>query len=178
MIGLQQITTKDIRYYAYMENLLTSSFPVEEYRELSILREYADSLPCFYCHIILDDSNPIGFLSYWDLGDFMYIEHLAVDAKLRNGGYGQEVLAHLDHQSGKPIVLEVERPTEEIAQRRIQFYQRQGYKLWKEEYVQPPYRIGGEELPMYLMVKGKLHPDRDFERIKNTIYRIVYEVEV
>lgn len=177
MIELKRITTKDCQHYNYVENLLIASFPVEEYRDLHILKEYANTRTDFYCNIILDDSVSVGFLTYWDLEDFYYIEHFAIDPQLRNGGYGQKVLEDLDRHIRKNIVLEVERPTEEVAQRRIRFYQKLGYALWEKEYVQPPYRMGYKELPMYLMAKGDLIPDKDFERIKKLIYRKVYHVE-
>lgn len=178
MIEIRRITTKDNEYYTYVEELLVASFPVEEYRDLSVFRRYADSLSYFYCNVILDDSTPVGLLSYWELGDFNYIEHLAIDPRRRGGGYGKEVLDTLDKYMNNPIVLEVERPTDETAQRRICFYQRHGFELWTEDYFQPPYRTGHGRLPLYLMVKGGLTADRDFERVRKAIYHTVYGVGV
>lgn len=177
MIGIQRITTGDSQYYDYMEKLLTTSFPVDEYRDLQELREYTDTHPAFYCNIILDDTTPVGLVTYWDLGKFYYIEHFAIDPDQRNGGYGRKLLDYLAGLLKKPIVLEVEHPTEEMAQRRINFYQRQGYALWNNEYFQPPYKAGFNELPMYLMVYGDLNPDTDFEMIKTQLHRIVYNIK-
>lgn len=68
-------------------------------------------------------------------------------------------------------------PVEEMAQRRINFYKRQGFTLWEKEYQQPPYKPGDPFLPMYLMVKGDLQCDRDFEEVKRRIHKEVYNVQ-
>jgi GNAT superfamily N-acetyltransferase len=174
MIGIKRITTGDSRYYDYVERLLTTSFPAEEYRDLQELRAYTDTVPHFYCHIVLEDETPIGLVTYWDLGGFYYVEHLAVDPNRRNGGYGHGLLEYLADRLKKPIVLEVERPTEEMSRRRINFYRRHGYALWEKDYFQPPYKSGYDKLPMYLMVKGDLNPEEDFESVKECIHRAVY----
>lgn len=178
MIEFKRITTRDQQHFSYVERLLIASFPEDEYRDLSVFREYTDSLPHFYCNLLLDDSNPIGLLTYWKIEDFCYIEHFAIAPEWRNGGYGRKVLTQLNSLIKHPIVLEAERSSDDMALRRIRFYQRLGYELWEKEYLQPPYKAGFNELPMYLMVKGDLSEDRDFERIKRTIYRNVYHVEI
>ena len=40
MIKFQRITTTDAALYKYMEQLMTASFPSEEYRPLEELRNY------------------------------------------------------------------------------------------------------------------------------------------
>lgn len=177
MIEIKRITTEDKQYYDYVEQLLVASFPVEEYRELAELRNYTDTLTHFYCNIILDDTTPVGLVTYWELRNFYYIEHLAINPNQRNGGYGHELLHYLAHFLKRPIVLEVEHPTEEMAQRRIHFYQRQGYVLWDKEYFQPPYRVGYSKLPMRLMVQGDLSPEKDFEMVNAQLHRVVYGIK-
>ncbi|MDR3117810.1 MAG: GNAT family N-acetyltransferase [Mediterranea sp.] len=174
MIELKRITTGDSRHYAYMEQLLTASFPEEEYRDLKALREYTDTVPCFYCNIILEDATSVGLITYWDLAGFYYIEHLAIDPDRRNKGYGRKLLEHLADFFKKPVVLEVEYPVDETTRRRISFYQRHGYTLWEKEYFQPPYRNGHGKLRMYLMAKGNLNPEESFESIKKKIHGAVY----
>ena len=54
-----------------------------------------------------------------------------------------------------------------MAIRRIGFYQRQGFKLWKNDYLQPPYKEGDDfSLPLYIMAHGDLNPDTDYETVK------------
>ena len=157
MIRFQTISTSDVQHYQFMENLLIAAFPPEEYRELKELREYTDRTG--------------------DFNDFYYVEHFAIDPTLRNGGYGKKTLDYLCKELDRPIVLEVEMPVEEMAKRRINFYQRQGFVLWEKEYKQPPYKPGDDFLPMYLMVFGNLQCEQDFEMIKNKIHKEVYNVK-
>lgn len=175
MITIRQIKTADTAYYSFQEELLVNSFPKEERRELALQREFTDSNPLFVNNILLDNDEPIGIISYWDFNGFIYAEHFAIHPSKRNGGYGQETLELLKRNLQRPLVLEVDLPQSEASKRRIQFYQRQGFLLWwGKEYLQPPYRKGDNYLPMRLMVSGDLKPERDFERIKSTIYKHVY----
>ena len=177
MIEFKRITTSDIEYYDFMENLLKTAFPKEEYRELNDLKRYTDSVDIFYNNIILENDTPVGFITYWNFEDFYYAEHFAIDPGLRNGGYGKKVLEALCKTLEQPIVLEVEHPTEEMAERRINFYKRQGFKLWENDYKQPPYRKGDNFLPMYLMINGDLSIQGDYLRVKERIYKDVYGVQ-
>lgn len=176
MIRLQPITTADSTFYDYMECLLTASFPPEEYRTLEALRDYTDNKSAFCNQVILHDETPIGLLTYWDFESFCYIEHFAIDPTLRNGGYGRQALQQFRQQVQRPIVLEAEEPVEEIARRRIRFYQRLDFQLWGQSYWQPPYKPGDAFLPMRLMACGDLLGERDYELVKQTIYREVYGV--
>lgn len=178
MIRIQRISTKDTELYNYMERLLIASFPEEEYRELSDMKIYTDTKPEFYNNIIFSDNKQVGFVTYWDLGDFYYVEHFAIDPEQRNGGYGRKLLNHLFETLDRPIALEVEYPNEEISKRRINFYKREGFELWEDEYYQPPYRPGFSDLPMYIMVYGNLERTKNFENIKSQIHRNVYNVSL
>ena len=115
MIRFQPITTSDVQHYKFMEELLVESFPPEEYRQLEHLREYTDRIGNFHNNIIFDDDLPIGFITYWDFDRFYYVEHFATNPALRNGGYGKRTLEHLCEHLKYPIVLEVERPVEELS---------------------------------------------------------------
>lgn len=177
MITFERITDSRSPHYQYIEQLLVASFPTDEYRALEEEREYTDSKEIFYNNIILNDGAPIGLITYWDFRQFYYVEHFAIDPAQRNGGYGKTVLNKLCEELHRPIVLEVEAPVEEIAKRRIGFYQRQGFSLWEKEYLQPPYKAGDSYLPMHIMAYGNLECEKAFDEIKNLIYREVYNVK-
>lgn len=178
MIFIQRIHTTDKEYYCFAENLLIAAFPKEERRELSMQREYTDRKTHFHNNILLVNKKPVGFISYWNFGLFYYVEHFAIDVTQRNSGYGQMVINALKEKLQGPIVLEVELPEDETSKRRIGFYQRLGFRLWKKEYQQPPYRNGESYLPMQLMVQGDLKSETDFELIKKQLYKEVYNVGV
>lgn len=176
MLRLQRIHTADQALYDFMEQLLVASFPAEEYRALEQLRHYADTRETFHCNVILDEEDlPIGLFNYWDFGNFCYGEHFAIDPARRNGGYGKRALEELCRTvHPRPIVLEVEMPVEEMARRRIGFYQRQGFTLWDKPYQQPPYKPGDGFLPMRLMAYGDIDPETAFDTVCACIHREVY----
>ena len=177
MITFKRITASDKAYYDFVINLLVNSFPKEEYRDLDELEMFIEMKKDFYFNAILSDDQPVGLFSYWDLGNFYYAEHFAIDSTLRNGGYGKSSLEAICSVLHKPVILEVERPDTEMAQRRINFYERLGFKLWDNDYLQPPYRKGDEYLPLYLMSYGVIDADKEYEDVKDKIYTEVYQVK-
>ena len=177
MIEIKRISTQDGTEYAYVEHLMETAFPQEERRDTFQQREYSDHHPLFCSNILLENGKPIGMISYWKMDEFFYIEHLAIDPDLRNGGYGSRVLERTKELLQAPIVLEVELPEEEMSKRRIGFYQRQGFTLHEKPYVQPPYRKGDSGLPMHLMSYGDIDMESHFEFVRDTIHKEVYGVE-
>ena len=117
-----------------------------------------------------------GFITWWDFGDFVYGEHFAMLPECRGAGIGGEVIDRVVADAGKPVVLEVELPTNDTARRRIGFYERHGFTLCDAEYVQPPYDAGGEGVPMRLMSHGMPLDAETFERVRDTLYAEVYGV--
>lgn len=178
MIKFQRISTQNQELYQFMEDLMVYSFPKEEYRDLSELKEFTDHRSNFHCNIIWEEEKPIGLMNYWDLDGFYYIEHFAVAESYRNGGIGKRALNHLYQELNGPIVLEVEHPDNELAERRIRFYEREGFTLWDKPYLQPPYKKGDDFLPLYLMARGKMDADQYYEEVKRKIYSEVYNTTV
>ena len=92
MIEIKQVKTENQELYGFVEELMHTAFPAQERRDTPQQREYSDSNPLFCNNVIVEDGKPVGMISYWDMGDFYYIEHFAIDPSLRNGGYGKRVL--------------------------------------------------------------------------------------
>lgn len=207
MIELKSISTKDT-LYEEVERLWIEAFPIYERRDCEQQRANTDKNEAFVCFAAIERIDPIesekkkhnceknsdfthvteerlvGMVGYWEIEDFVYIEHLATLSTLRNNGYGAQIIKAIKQysaiQSGKKkaIVLEVESEEDEWAKRRIGFYKRQGFTLWdQKEYIQPPYRKGDKGYKMHLMVWGEnVREDKDFERIKRAIHKHVYGV--
>ena len=176
MISLQRIRDSRTEDYRFMESLIVQSFPVEEYRELHELRRVTEKTEIFHNNIILDGAERVGLLTFWDFGAFHYIEHFATLPSCRNRGHGQSAMNHLLSQLRSPVVLEVEPPDCELACQLIGFYSRLGFRLWKNEYRQPPYRPGQTWLPLCLMAHGNLSAERDFSTVAARIHKDVYNV--
>ena len=179
-ISLHRLTDCLSADYQFAETLLTTSFPPEEYRDLSEWKTYTKTHAQFHNQVVKaqheGERMPIGLVGYWDFDWFIYIEHLATSPQARNAGYGSQILKILQ-QLNRPLILEVEEPIDEMTRRRIGFYQRNGFTLWQKPYLQPPYRAGGKQLPLKLMAWGKISEAEDFEMIKQTLYSEVYNVK-
>lgn len=174
MVELIRLQETDTPEYLFVEKLLTEAFPEEERRDLPDFHTLTRCEGRFYNNVITDNDSPIGLVTYWDLERFLYIEHFAILPALRNGGYGHRVLELLKNRLRRPIVLEAEPPTEELARRRIAFYCRQGFILWQSPYLQPPYRNSDTPFPLCLMVCGNLNEATDFAYVRQTIHQTVY----
>ncbi len=115
-----------------------------------------------------------GFVFYWWLTSFSFIEYIAIAPAARGGGAGSYVMQLMADKLGA-IVLEVEPPDTEQAIRRIHFYERLGYHTFPDLYEQPPHHPGYGPLPLRLMYLH-LPEDLTFATIKQTLYKEVYQI--
>ena len=171
-IKRKRLKTTTSEEYRFAEELLTASFPADEYRPLEEQRRNVESIDMFHMNILFAGEEPAGLLSYWQFDGYIYVEHFAIHPTLRGKGYGHEAIDGLIREQ-RNIVLEVEIPTDDITRRRIAFYTRCGLTLCPKEYIQPAYRTDGNELPMRIMYCG-IDAEKDFEKIRATIYLNVY----
>ena len=173
MLSLRPIHSTDDPHWASWVDTYLASFPIEEQRPLpSIERLLADE-PRFKALAILSRDTFIGLLTYWEFPAFVYIEHFAISPELRSLGHGAQALAHFVRSHTLPIVLEAEPPTEAMAQRRVQFYTRNGFVLYAYDYYQPPYAPDRAGIPLRLM--GTIPDDPTFSaHVAHTLHREVY----
>ncbi len=168
----------DHPHYPFVERLFLDAFPESERRPVDAQRRNVDENESFHCYLFGEhDGLPAGFITVWRLDGFCYVEHFAVDPALRNGGYGSRVMQRLLQELPLPVVLEAEVPTDDLSRRRVGFYERQGFRVWDKDYVQPPYRPGGDSLPLYLMVANESDTMPSLDAVRRAIYREVYEVD-
>lgn len=176
MITLTRINTES-KHYLWTEQLWIASFPENERRDTDAQRSNADNNRIFNYMLATENGMPIGLFTYWDFGKFIYCEHFATSPDVRGKGYGAEIVRQILEQTAKPLVLEVEMPEDELCRRRIKFYERAGMRLWIDSnYVQPPYREGGEPIPMLLMASEGLNESTDFEAVAATLRKNVYGI--
>jgi hypothetical protein len=177
MIELNEITTAH-RDWDFVENLFLSAFPEVERRPVDAQRHNVDNEPRFHCLLAVENSaRPVGFFTYWEFDIFCYCEHFAIAPEARNGGRGAQVIEAVMDRLDKPVVLEVEHPDDEMAHRRIGFYQRHGLTLFDGyDYIQPPYRPDGQPLPLLLMGSEGIAADA-LDDIAASIHRTVYGVK-
>lgn len=119
----------------------------------------------------------IAFLAAWIFAEFRFVEHLATNPSARGGGLGKLLVTELLGQADTPVLLEVERPNTEWAQRRIGFYQRLGFQLNKFDYTQPPLQAGQDPIPLKIMSYPQLLSANQFNRVQAVLYSEVYGID-
>lgn len=130
-------------------------------------------------NIIVDKDNNddiTGFIANWQFDDFNFIEHFAVNSKMRGNGLGTIMLKDYLSKCNKPIFLEVELPQNDVAIRRIEFYKRLGFHLNNFEYFQPPMQKQHDVLPLKVMSYPNSVNYKQFIKFKNMVYDVVYKV--
>lgn len=157
--------------------ILEEAFPVEELREKERQEALLDK-PQYRLFGIKNECDVLqGAIAMWDFEDFIYIEHFVIKPSFRNGGFGGKKLREIIAWAGRPVVLEVEVPTDEMTKRRIGFYERHGFFFNEYPYLQPPMRMGQGRLPLRLMTMPERISQDVYERYKRMIHRIVYNFE-
>ncbi len=116
--------------------LYNDAFPLEERRTLDGQKRVLKRSN-YHFEILIDHNQFIGFILWWDLEMFRYIDHFATSKSIRNKGFGKLILNTFINNDDKSILLEVELPASSIDQRRINFYERLGFKLNLHDYKVP-----------------------------------------
>lgn len=136
----KRLTSDKDPEFAKAFGLYATAFPVHEQRSLAHQR-VAFAAPDYHFDVIEDDGRFVGILLYWDTPEYLYVEHFAIDAGLRGQQYGSRALAYLCGQ-GKPVILEIDPPVDDVAIRRQRFYEHLGFVANPYPHVHPPYRDG------------------------------------
>jgi len=158
--------------------LYEQAFPPCERRDTAAWQRLLTSEPLFCAEAIHAEEVFVGFISFWDFGRFVYVEHFAVCPDVRGGGIGGSAIdAFRDSFSPRPIVLEVELPDTPMAIRRIHFYERHDFSLLSADYRQPPYRPADAWLPLQLMATPSAAIADHIDEVKALIYKHVYGYE-
>ena len=177
MIQLEVLTEITDCYNSFVKELYESTFPADERRNWDDLLTLCRSNPAHTFNLILKGEKPAGFLISWQLEDFVFMEHFAVDHHLRGRGIGKEVIRLWLSRQDSPVLLEVEPPVHADQKRRIVFYEQLGFRLHDVEYWQPPYSPDKHVLPMKLMSYGNLDVESRFAEIKRVLQSVVYGME-
>lgn len=151
MIKLRRIISSEDADFKKLIALYTEAFPPEERRDISQLERLLLQRPAMFFNAVECDGLLSGLFVYWNFGDFWYLEHLAVYPDMRNKKIGQQILDFACENLSGIRLLEVEPAEEEMAIRRVNYYQRNGYKILSKEYVQPSYDGVNSPVPLWIM---------------------------
>ncbi len=159
--------------------IMESCFPPDEHRPYEEQQNLFDNQNYqIYVAKKTDNSLEIqGFMAVWQLEGLGFIEHFAVDSKYRNIGLGSRMLQEIKkHLTGR-VCLEVELPDNDMAKRRIKFYQRNGLYYNDYPYIQPAISKGRNPIPLRIMTSGGVVSQGEYQEIRDMLYREVYRVE-
>ncbi|MBE5933817.1 MAG: GNAT family N-acetyltransferase [Lachnospiraceae bacterium] len=159
--------------------IMEASFPSDEHRPYEEQLELLDNTN-YQIYVAKETDNSLeikGFMAVWQFENLSFIEHFAVDSKYRNTGLGSRMLQEIKkHLTGR-VCLEVELPDNDIAKRRIEFYQRNGLYYNDYPYIQPAISKGRNPIPLRIMTSESGIDKEEFCRIKNTLYKDVYKIQ-
>lgn len=170
-LRFERLTDAAHPLYEKAIELYRISFPYHEQREApSRKRILTDD--AYHFNLIYDEKTFVGLLLYWETEDFLYIEHFCVLPEMRGKRYGQTALSLLI-DCGKPIILEIDPPKDDISRRRKNFYERSGFIENPYPHVQPPYHRGNDGTPLVIMTYPAMIDapayDAFFDYLKNHI---------
>lgn len=80
-MNLKRINSNDNCFNKAME-IYNGSFPIFERRTMDDQIKALDDTN-YHFEVIYDKEEIVGILLYWDMGRYKYIEHFAIDSKLR-----------------------------------------------------------------------------------------------
>lgn len=151
-------------------NRYERTFPEEERRNRDEFLALAEN-PDAFVYLIHEEDENIGYAVIWELPYFFFLEHFEIFDDYRSRGLGTVTLEAMKEKFGK-IILETEPETSsEIAQKRLGFYQRNGFNIIEENYLQPSYGEGKPSINLFLM--GNFLPENPEHLIK-VIHKMVY----
>ena len=153
--------------------LMQQSFPPAEIRtyegELALLaREDYRVLT------VMEDETIQAFIAEWRLDGFCFVEHFAVNPAIRGKGLGTDVFGTYLEQADCPVVIEVDDASTQEATRRVAFYERLNLRLSEIRYPQPKLRVGGEPVPLRMMVYPDAVTEDALQMMRELIYITIY----
>lgn len=114
----------------------------------------------------------IGYVIFWELPDFIFIEHFEIYSPFRGKKLGSKIISVLEETYPR-IILETEPAhTDEIAKLRFSFYKKNGFTLIDETYVQPSYDINKKPVNLWLLANWGV--EENISQIKKQVYSTVY----
>ncbi len=168
---LNPITPSSLKWMNFIQ-LYQSAFPEAEQRSEPALISMSETNRLLSLNTIDIDHLFVGLFNYWNLGSFFYIEHIAVVSNKRNMGIGSEIMRNFTKNG--IVVLECELPLNDLAKRRILFYQKLGFQTYPFPYTQPPYSHDKPSVPMLLLTNSTDLSEETFKRVSAKIAESVY----
>ncbi len=145
----ERLTSANDDMFLKAMDLYWSSFPLKEQREYQSQCSIMDEAD-YRFELIYEGEEFVGILLCWEAEMFSYVEHFCILREKRGQGLGACALELLKDE-GKPIILEIDPPVNEISRRRKLFYERNGFVANDWEHVHPSYHVMFPGNPLVVM---------------------------
>ena len=163
---LAPLSPHHLHHFDAAFQLYTQAFPREERRDLEEQRRIL-SFADYHFQLLLEGDTLLGIVLYWEVGELIFLEHLATMPQRRNQGLGSAALSLLKQQ-GKTILLEMEPPADNLTRRRYGFYQCNGFQMNHYHHIQAKYRQGDPDVVLKILsfpqplTEGEYHDFYDY----------------
>lgn len=169
------IENKNDLYFEKAWQIYLESFPEQERRTINeqekILKNKNFNMNCYIKNDLL-----IAIVFFWDINirdkNYTFLEHFAVNSKLRGKSYGSKILNEFI-ENNKNIILEIEPIIDEITQKRLKFYEKFGFVINKHEHFQVPFRKNAKELKLILMSQNSELSNKEYENLYKQMKEIL-----
>lgn len=113
----ERIYDSNHKLYNDFKKLYSQSFPIFEQRT-ETQQEYAFNNKNYHLIGYCSEGSFIGFISFWEFKDYLYIEHFAINNEIRGKGYGSTILNKFIKSTPKTILLEIDPIIDDISNAR------------------------------------------------------------
>ena len=137
-------------YFNEFWKLYEESFPLTERRSLDQQTGVFKKTE-YLLDLYLIEDQPAGFISFWRIPEFVFIEHFAIASELRGKGTGSTLLRSFIQRLEVPVILEIEPPSDDLTRQRLRFYEASGFSLNNHDHFQPPYHAGDQPLQLNIL---------------------------
>lgn len=151
------------KYFQECWKIYQKSFPKEEKRFIheqeKILKDSSYNA-CAY----LNNDKVIGFIFYWQLEEYIFIEHFAIHSEYRGNSFGSKILKEFLINKNN-VILEIEKIVDDVTLKRYQFYKRFDFYMNKYLHYQIPFREKDIELELLLLSYKKELTNFEYEKV-------------
>jgi len=174
MSHFYKITSSDDSWYKEFWKIYSMSFPIYEQRNSEQqLYAFENVRYNLFCQVDFDKGMLNSFISFWEFDEYVYIEHLAVNERLRGNNIGTTMLEQFKDVIKKTVILEIDPIIDNVSQKRLEFYQKLDFRLNPYEHYHPAYDKNYKPHKLLVLsTERELTPDL-YQIFKNDLDQVV-----
>ena len=154
--------------YEAFETLYASSFPVFEQRTRE-QQEAAFSNVNYHLSGYEANDTFVGFISYWEFDDYLYIEHFAINTHIRGKGYGSDLLRRFIQSTDKIVLLEIDPINDSVSEARLRFYKKCGFYENPYPHKHPSYRSEYRPHPLIVLTTQQSISEKEYQTFNHDL---------